>query len=196
MSASSASLVVAVIGADPFEFDQIETFLADSASAPRRVVGLPVDGLTAAVYAGRTGVSARRLARLPLARAARRPRPGRRRRGAGARRRDRGGPGDDVGSARAAHRLRAGRARAHRSRRRPARRGDRARRARAQQRHPRCECDRTGAARRRRPSSADARRGVAERRDRARQPGPHARRRSRRWRRRSTAICVVVCSPS
>lgn len=70
MSTSSTSLVVAVIGNDPFDFDQIEAFLADSVgSVP--LVGLPVDGLTAAVYAGRTGVSARRLARLPLARAAR-----------------------------------------------------------------------------------------------------------------------------
>ena len=70
MATSSTGLVVAVIGNDPFDFDQIEAFLADSVgSVP--CVGLPVDGLTAAVYAGRTGVSARRLARLPLARAAR-----------------------------------------------------------------------------------------------------------------------------
>ena len=70
MATSSTRLVVAVIGNDPFDFDQIEAFLADSVgSVP--LVGLPVDGLTAAVYAGRTGVSARRLARLPLARAAR-----------------------------------------------------------------------------------------------------------------------------
>ena len=68
MSAGSVSLVAAVIGAHPFGFDQIESFLADSVAT--QLVGLPVDSLTAAVYAGRTGVSARRLARLPLARAA------------------------------------------------------------------------------------------------------------------------------
>jgi MinD-like ATPase involved in chromosome partitioning or flagellar assembly len=70
MSSASTSLVVAVIGAAPFDFDQIESFLADVVGTTP-VVGLPVDSLTAAVYAGRTGVSARRLARLPLARAAR-----------------------------------------------------------------------------------------------------------------------------
>jgi MinD-like ATPase involved in chromosome partitioning or flagellar assembly len=70
ISSTSAALVVAVVGDDPFDFGQIESFLADSVvGAP--VVGLPVDDLTAAVYAGRTGVSARRLARLPMARAAR-----------------------------------------------------------------------------------------------------------------------------
>ena len=71
MSTSSTGLVVAVVGGSPFDVDQIESFLTDSAGAAP-VVGLPVDGLTAAVYAGRTGVSARRLARLPLARAAQR----------------------------------------------------------------------------------------------------------------------------
>jgi MinD-like ATPase involved in chromosome partitioning or flagellar assembly len=70
LSFGSTSVVVAVIGADPFGFQQIESFLADSV-ASTLLVGLPVDSLTAAVYAGRTGVSARRLARLPLARAAR-----------------------------------------------------------------------------------------------------------------------------
>jgi hypothetical protein len=67
---TSSGLVVAVVGADPFHFDQIESFLAESVGTTA-IVGLPVDGLTAAVYAGRTGVSAKRLARLPLARAAR-----------------------------------------------------------------------------------------------------------------------------
>jgi MinD-like ATPase involved in chromosome partitioning or flagellar assembly len=68
ISPTLAGLVVAVIGAQPFGFEQIESFLADAVTT---TVGLPVDGLTAAVFAGRTGVSARRLARLPLARAAR-----------------------------------------------------------------------------------------------------------------------------
>jgi MinD-like ATPase involved in chromosome partitioning or flagellar assembly len=70
MSFGSANLVVAVIGADPFGFEQIASFLADSVTATQ-LVGLPVDTLAAAVYAGRAGVSARRLSRLPLARAAR-----------------------------------------------------------------------------------------------------------------------------
>ena len=64
------SVVVAVVGAAPFDLGQIETFLADSVgSVP--FVGLPVDDLAAAVFGGRSGVSARRLARLPLLRAAR-----------------------------------------------------------------------------------------------------------------------------
>jgi MinD-like ATPase involved in chromosome partitioning or flagellar assembly len=67
---ADAAVVVAVIGAEPFDFDQIEAFVGDS-TGNAHVVGLPVDALTAAVYAGRSGVSARRLARLPLARAAR-----------------------------------------------------------------------------------------------------------------------------
>jgi MinD-like ATPase involved in chromosome partitioning or flagellar assembly len=70
VSSGSSSVVVGVVGADPFDFGQIESFLADAVGTTS-VVGLPVDGLTAAVYAGREGVSARRLARLPLARAAR-----------------------------------------------------------------------------------------------------------------------------
>jgi MinD-like ATPase involved in chromosome partitioning or flagellar assembly len=64
------STVVAVVGAAPFGLDEIEQLLARS-SGPVTVVGLPVDDLSAAVLAGRTGVSERRLARLPLLRAAR-----------------------------------------------------------------------------------------------------------------------------
>ena len=70
MSAAPAGLVVAVVGAEPFDFEQIEAFVCSSA-AGTPVVGLPFDSLAAAVYGGRAGVSARRLARLPLARAAR-----------------------------------------------------------------------------------------------------------------------------
>lgn len=66
---TQARLVVAVIGARPFDVDEIETFLAD-AVGDVAIVGLPVDELTASVFAGRTGVSQRRLARLPLSRAA------------------------------------------------------------------------------------------------------------------------------
>jgi len=70
IATAHVGVVVAVIGAEPFDFDQIEAFVGESAGSTP-VVGLPVDTLTAAVYAGRSGVSARRLARLPLARAAR-----------------------------------------------------------------------------------------------------------------------------
>ncbi len=62
--------IVAVVGATPFSLDEIETFLADAVSAVP-VIGLPVDELAAAVLAGRTGVSAKRLARLPLLKASR-----------------------------------------------------------------------------------------------------------------------------
>jgi MinD-like ATPase involved in chromosome partitioning or flagellar assembly len=70
MSSDNTGLVAAVIGAEPFGFEQIQAFVAGAADGVR-VVGLPVDGLTASVYAGRRGVSPRRLARLPLTRAAR-----------------------------------------------------------------------------------------------------------------------------
>ena len=59
-----------MIGAAPFALAEIEGFLADAVSAVP-VVGLPVDDLAAAVLAGRTGVSAKRLARLPLLKASR-----------------------------------------------------------------------------------------------------------------------------
>jgi hypothetical protein len=62
-------VVVAVVGAAPFDVGEISEFIATSAGETR-VVGLPVDDLSAAVVAGRTGVSARRLGRLPLFRAA------------------------------------------------------------------------------------------------------------------------------
>ena len=58
------------MGAAPFDIGEIESFLADSVGV-NAIVGLPVDDLAAAVYGGRTGVSERRLARLPLARSAR-----------------------------------------------------------------------------------------------------------------------------
>lgn len=65
-----APVVVAVVGATPFGFDEIEDHLVEG-SGEVTVVGLPHDPLAAAVLAGRTGVSARRLARLPLMRSAR-----------------------------------------------------------------------------------------------------------------------------
>lgn len=64
------TVVVAVVGAWHFDLGEIERFLADAVGSTP-IVGLPVDDLAAAVFAGRTGVSARRLARLPLVRAAR-----------------------------------------------------------------------------------------------------------------------------
>lgn len=68
-AATPSTLIVAIVGAAPFGIGEIETFLADSVGV-NAIVGLPVDDLAAAVYGGRTGVSERRLARLPLARAA------------------------------------------------------------------------------------------------------------------------------
>lgn len=65
-----SNIVVAIIGAAPFDLGEIRSFLAESAG-DTPLVGLPVDELTASVYAGRTGVSPRRLARLPLTRASR-----------------------------------------------------------------------------------------------------------------------------
>ncbi len=62
--------IVAVVGAAPFALDEIESFVADVAGAVP-VVGLPIDELAAAVLAGRSGVSAKRLARLPLLKASR-----------------------------------------------------------------------------------------------------------------------------
>ncbi len=63
-------VVVAVIGAAPFDLRDVELFLAESVGA-FPIVGLPVDELAAAVFGGRTGLSTRRLVRLPLLKAAR-----------------------------------------------------------------------------------------------------------------------------
>ncbi|MDJ0768004.1 MAG: hypothetical protein QNJ12_04390 [Ilumatobacter sp.] len=68
--AARGATVVAVIGATPFDLGEIESFLAESVGSTP-LVGLPVDDLAAGVFGGRTGVSERRLARLPLVRAAR-----------------------------------------------------------------------------------------------------------------------------
>lgn len=69
-ASTPTTLIVAVIGAAPFDIGQIESFLADTAGV-NSIVGLPIDDLAASVFGGRTGVSGRRLARLPLMRAAR-----------------------------------------------------------------------------------------------------------------------------
>ena len=63
-------VVVGVVGSAPFDLGQVEEFLSETIG-PIQLVGLPVDTLAAAAYAGRAGVSAKRLARLPLSRAAR-----------------------------------------------------------------------------------------------------------------------------
>lgn len=63
----TGGVVVAIVGANPFGLDEIDTFLSGRAAS---TVGLPIDELSANVIAGRTGVSERRLARLPLMRAA------------------------------------------------------------------------------------------------------------------------------
>lgn len=70
LATSPTAPVVAIVGASPFEPGEIDRFLTE-AVGPTPIVGLPFDDLTAGVFAGRTGVSARRLARLPLLRAAR-----------------------------------------------------------------------------------------------------------------------------
>lgn len=70
MATGPALPIVAVIGTAPFGVGEIERFLVDSAGE-LEVVALPDDPLAAAVLAGRTGVSRRRLRRLPLMRAAR-----------------------------------------------------------------------------------------------------------------------------
>ena len=66
-----ADLVVAVIGADPFEPNEIESLVESNvASRVAAHVVLADDPLSAAVVCGRTGVSAKRLQRLPLMRSA------------------------------------------------------------------------------------------------------------------------------
>lgn len=61
---------VAVIGGHPFDVDEIHRFVAGDADTVRSHA-VADDDLSAAVLAGRTGVSARRLARLPLLRSMR-----------------------------------------------------------------------------------------------------------------------------
>jgi hypothetical protein len=70
---SGSSLVLAVVGGSPFDPVEIRRFVAASHGADGAlppVVTLADDPLSAAVLAGRTGVSSRRLARLPLMRSA------------------------------------------------------------------------------------------------------------------------------
>lgn len=71
LAASGASPVAAIIGNDPFDPAEIAQFLDESVpTALAQSVTLADDPLAAAVLAGRTGVSASRLRRLPLMRTA------------------------------------------------------------------------------------------------------------------------------
>lgn len=63
---SGHQVALAVIGDEPFPLDEVTAFAAPGAAA----WPLAVDPLAAQVLAGRTGVSVRRLARLPLMRSA------------------------------------------------------------------------------------------------------------------------------
>jgi MinD-like ATPase involved in chromosome partitioning or flagellar assembly len=69
IGSTPTTLIVAVVGGSPFDISEIESFLAGAAGV-NAVVGLPVDDLAAAVFGGRSGVSTRRLGRLPLVRSA------------------------------------------------------------------------------------------------------------------------------
>lgn len=62
--------VVAVVGGTPYGLDEIDRFVHD-AVGQTTVVALPFDELAASVFGGRTGVTPRRLSRLPLMRAGR-----------------------------------------------------------------------------------------------------------------------------
>lgn len=70
-AAPSVATVLVLIGERPFEPAEIARFVAEDRTLAGVVV-LADDPLSAAVLAGRSGVSARRLARLPLMRTARR----------------------------------------------------------------------------------------------------------------------------
>jgi hypothetical protein len=71
VAATSHTVMLAVVGADPFEPAEIAAHVdASVAGALAGVVTLADDPLAAAVIAGRAGVSANRLRRLPLMRSA------------------------------------------------------------------------------------------------------------------------------
>lgn len=75
LAATGIPLTLAVIGDHPYGIDEIgdyvdEQLAAAGALVRPAIVGLADDPLAAAVLAGRSGVSARRLARLPLMRSA------------------------------------------------------------------------------------------------------------------------------
>lgn len=64
-------IVLAVIGDRPFDIDEIERFVSAEGRHELTVFGLAEDPLSAAVFAGHSGVSAKRIGRLPLMRSAR-----------------------------------------------------------------------------------------------------------------------------
>lgn len=64
-------LFVAIVGDRPFDLDEIERFISADGSHQLTAYSLADDTLSAAVFAGRTGVSAKRLDRLPLMRSTR-----------------------------------------------------------------------------------------------------------------------------
>ena len=71
LTATTHTLTLAIVGADPFEPAEIAAHVdASVPGAVANVVTLPDDPLAAAVLAGRAGVSANRLRRLPLMRSA------------------------------------------------------------------------------------------------------------------------------
>lgn len=71
----ASHVVIAVVGSRPFTLEEIDEFIGASVGAPDsgvvEIVGLAEDPLAAAVLGGRSGVSERRLGRLPLIRSAR-----------------------------------------------------------------------------------------------------------------------------
>ncbi len=68
LTAGAIETALAVIGHAPFDADEIAGFVGVGAVAPPTVFELADDPLAAAVLAGRSGVSRRRLLRLPLLR--------------------------------------------------------------------------------------------------------------------------------
>ncbi len=68
LTACAVEAVLAVIGRAPFDADEIADFVGAGAIATPPVFALADDPLAAAVLAGRSGVSRRRLLRLPLLR--------------------------------------------------------------------------------------------------------------------------------
>ena len=68
LMASAVETALVVIGRAPFDADEIASFVGAGAVAPPPVLELADDPLAAAVLAGRSGVSQRRLLRLPLLR--------------------------------------------------------------------------------------------------------------------------------
>jgi hypothetical protein len=64
-------IVLAIIGDQPFDAGEIEQFVSREHEVEISTQVLALDDLSAAVFAGRAGVSERRLNRLPLMRSAR-----------------------------------------------------------------------------------------------------------------------------